>query len=41
VLGLLGRHPRLVWYRPTLEAGPGGAGVPITDLLPDWVVPAV
>jgi len=40
VLGLLGRHPRLVWYRPTLEAGPGGAGVPITDLLPDWVVPA-
>ena len=40
-LGLLGGHPRLVWYRPTLEAVPGGAGVPITDLLPDWVVPAV
>jgi hypothetical protein len=39
-LGLLGRHSRLVWYRPTLEAVSGGAGVPITDLLPDWVVPA-
>jgi hypothetical protein len=40
VLGLLGGHPRLVWYRPTLEAVPGGAGIPITDLLPDWVIPA-
>jgi hypothetical protein len=40
VLGLLGGHPRLVWYRPTLATLPGGAGVPITDLLPGWVVPA-
>ncbi|HEX6577527.1 MAG TPA: DUF4350 domain-containing protein [Jiangellaceae bacterium] len=40
VLGLLGRHSRLVWYRPSLESLPGGAGVPISDLLPDWVVPA-
>ena len=40
VLGLLGENPRLIWYRPTLEATPGGAGAPITDLLPDWVVPA-
>jgi len=36
--GLLGRTPRLVWYRPVLEQA-GEEGVPLTDLLPGWAGP--
>ena len=36
--GLLGRTPRLVWYRPVLERT-GEEGVPLTDLLPGWAGP--
>ncbi|HSK25348.1 MAG TPA: DUF4350 domain-containing protein [Jiangellales bacterium] len=36
--GLLGRSPRLVWYRPVLESG-DEPGVPLTALLPGWVAP--
>ena len=35
-LGLLGENAELVWYRPTIEAG---QVVPLTELLPGWVVP--
>jgi len=35
-LGLLGENAELGWYRPTIEAG---QGVPLTELLPGWVVP--
>jgi hypothetical protein len=41
VLNLLGRHPDLVWYRPVAEDLPDGQAVPLTDLLPGWVVPVV
>jgi hypothetical protein len=37
VLGLLGRHPDLVWYRPTLEDFDAGQPTPLTELMPDWV----
>lgn len=37
-LNLLGHHSDLVWYRPVAEA-PGDEAVPLTELLPDWVVP--
>jgi len=37
-LGLLGENAELVWYRPTIEAG---QDVPLTELLPGWVLPVV
>jgi hypothetical protein len=37
-LGLLGQHPELIWYRPTLE-GIGEEPAALTDLLPGWVEP--
>jgi hypothetical protein len=40
-LGLLGRHPQLVWFRPTIEPGPAGQQATFGELLPDWVVPVV
>jgi Domain of unknown function (DUF4350) len=40
-LGLLGRHPRLVWFRPTIEPGPAGQQATFGELLPDWVEPVV
>lgn len=41
VLNLLGRHPELIWYRPVAEEPPAGQAVPLSELLPGWVVPAV
>ena len=38
-LGLLGRHPQLVWFRPMIEPGPAGQQATFGELLPDWVVP--
>lgn len=35
-LGLLGEHPRVVWYTPELRAD-GDEG--LVDLLPTWVIP--
>lgn len=40
-LGLLGRHERLVWYRPTLEATDASGAAGIGDLVPPWVAPTV
>jgi hypothetical protein len=40
-LGLLGRNPRLVWFRPVIEPAPGDQQASFTDLLPDWVGPVV
>lgn len=39
VLNLLGHHPDLIWYRPVAEELPEGQAVPLSELLPDWVVP--
>ena len=40
-LGLLGRNPRLIWYRPILEPATAGQQAPFSELLPDWVTPVV
>ena len=40
-LGLLGRHPQLVWFRPTIEPAPAGQQDTFGELLPDWVAPVV
>lgn len=39
-MGLLGRHPELIWYRPVPEELAGAGNTPLTELLPGWVVPA-
>ncbi|MGZ6804064.1 MAG: DUF4350 domain-containing protein [Nocardioidaceae bacterium] len=41
VLRLLGRHPRLVWYVPTIDDLVGGDGVSLQTLLPRWVRPGL
>jgi hypothetical protein len=38
VLGLLGHHADLIWYRPVPETEAAEA-TPLSQLLPDWVVP--
>jgi hypothetical protein len=38
VLGLLGRHPDLIWYRPVPETEAADA-TPLSELLPGWVQP--
>jgi hypothetical protein len=38
VLGLLGRHADLIWYRPISETEDAEA-TPLSELLPDWVAP--
>ena len=38
VLGLLGHHADLIWYRPVPETEAAEA-TPLSELLPDWVVP--
>lgn len=40
-IGLLGRHPSLVWYVPGLEDAAGGAAPSLGDLTPAWVSPAI
>lgn len=40
-LGLLGRSPRLVWFRPVIEPARARQQASFTDLLPDWVGPVV
>ncbi|EON25146.1 MULTISPECIES: DUF4350 domain-containing protein [Nocardioides] len=40
-LRLLGQHPRVVWYVPSLDDLVGDDGVSIRSLLPAWLVPAV
>jgi hypothetical protein len=40
-LRLLGGHPRLVWYVPSLDDLVGDDGVSLTTLLPDWLRPAL
>jgi hypothetical protein len=40
-LGLLGRHPRLVWFRPVIEPAPAGQQATFGELVPDWVAPVV
>lgn len=40
-LGLLGEHPALVWYQPTLADAVGGAPPSRAELTPGWVTPAV
>jgi hypothetical protein len=40
-LGLLGVHPRLVWFRPVIEPAPGGQQATFGELVPDWVAPVV
>jgi hypothetical protein len=37
-LGLLGRHPDLIWYRPVPEIEAAEA-TPLSELLPGWVQP--
>lgn len=38
VLGLLGHHADLIWYRPVPETE-GAEATPLSELLPDWVAP--
>ncbi|CAN5431193.1 DUF4350 domain-containing protein [soil metagenome] len=38
-LNLLGRHPTLVWYIPTLEDLSGQVAPSLADLTPPWVTP--
>lgn len=38
-MGLLGRHPELIWYRPVPEEIAGLEGTPLSELLPGWVAP--
>ncbi|WP_375384754.1 DUF4350 domain-containing protein [uncultured Microbacterium sp.] len=41
-IGLLGMHPRVVWYVPALSDGEGaGATQSLGDLTPPWVSPAI
>ena len=40
-LRLLGQHPRVVWYVPSLDDLVGQDGVGLRSLLPTWLVPAV
>ena len=39
-LRLLGQHPRLVWYIPSLDDLIADDGVSLRSLLPPWLVPA-
>jgi hypothetical protein len=39
-LGLLGRNPRLIWFRPSIELA-AGQQASLSELLPGWVVPVV
>lgn len=41
VLGLLGRHAEVIWYRPVPEDFAGAQPQPLSELFPDWVIPAV
>ncbi|KQX06437.1 MULTISPECIES: DUF4350 domain-containing protein [unclassified Leifsonia] len=40
-LSLLGQHPTLIWYQPTLADVVGGAAPSLGELSPDWVTPVV
>ncbi len=41
-LGLLGRHPRLVWYLPSPQDADAGTAAPtLGELTPPWVTPAI
>lgn len=40
-LRLLGQHPRLVWYVPSLTDQVGNDGVSLRSLLPEWLMPAI
>jgi hypothetical protein len=40
-LGLLGRNPRLIWFRPVFEPAVAGQQASFSKLLPDWVVPVI
>ncbi|WP_051548803.1 DUF4350 domain-containing protein [Nocardioides sp. URHA0032] len=40
-LRLLGEHPRLVWYVPSLDDLVADDGVSLATLLPDWLRPAL
>ncbi len=40
-LRLLGQHPRIVWYVPSLEDLVGDDGISLRSLLPAWLMPAV
>lgn len=40
-LRLLGQHPRLVWYVPSLDDLVGDDGVGVRSLLPHWLTPAL
>jgi hypothetical protein len=39
-LGLLGRNPRLIWFRPVIEPAAVGQQA-FSELLPDWVIPVI
>jgi hypothetical protein len=40
-LGLLGRSPRLTWFRPIIEPAAAGRQATFSELLPGWVAPVV
>ncbi len=40
-LALLGRNPRLTWFRPVIEPAAAGQQATFAELLPSWVVPVV
>jgi hypothetical protein len=40
-LGLLGRNPRLIWFRPVLEPAAFGQQASFSELLPAWVMPVI
>lgn len=40
-IGLMGRHPRVVWFVPTAADGDAGAATGLGDLTPPWVTPAI
>jgi hypothetical protein len=40
-LGLLGRNPRLVWFRPIVGPAAAGQQASFPELLPDWVTPVI
>jgi hypothetical protein len=40
-VGLLGRHPRVVWFMPSTADGDAGAAAGLGELTPPWVTPAV
>jgi Domain of unknown function (DUF4350) len=40
-LGLLGRNPRLIWFRPVIEPATAGQQATFSELLPGWVAPVI